>query len=52
MNQLLQQKELRPFLAEALNPETPSYRLKLLASHGVVPFLVEIGNPCLGADLN
>ena len=32
MNQLCEE-ELRPFLAEALNPETPPYRLKMLAVH-------------------
>jgi hypothetical protein len=29
----LQQEELRPFLAEAINPETPPHRLKMLAAH-------------------
>ena len=29
----LQEQELQPFLAEAINPETPPYRLRMLASH-------------------
>lgn len=32
MNQL-HEVELRPFLAEALNPDTPPFRLKMLALH-------------------
>lgn len=32
MNQLVE-RELRPFLAEAINPETPPHRLKILADH-------------------
>lgn len=33
MNELRRERELRPFLAEALNPDTPPYRLRDLASH-------------------
>lgn len=33
MHQLLERNDLREILAEAINPETPSYRLKSLAKH-------------------
>ncbi|GEM_PF-3367592 len=33
MNQLQQKDDLRDVLAEAINPETPPYRLKTLAAH-------------------
>jgi hypothetical protein len=33
MKNILIPEELKDCLAEAINPETPSYRLKLLASH-------------------